>query len=56
MNYSGASTQQIGEAVKIRNEHKKGSPTRKEANKIVHSEDEGVKNKYTTNYHPSNKA
>jgi hypothetical protein len=46
----GASTQQLGDAVKIRNEHPKGSAVRKEANKVVHSEDPGVKNKYTTGY------
>jgi hypothetical protein len=45
----GASTKQIGEAVKVRNEHRRGSPTRQEANKIVHSQDPGTKNKYTTN-------
>lgn len=50
----GASTQQIGNAVKVRNEHRKGSPTRQEANKIVHSQDSGTSNQYTTeNYAPS---
>lgn len=53
----GASTAQIGEAVRIRNEHAKGSQIRKEANKVVHSQDPGVNNKYTTNdYTHSNKA
>jgi hypothetical protein len=44
----GASTDQIGKAVKIRNEHPKGSPIRQEANKVVHSQDPGAANKYTT--------
>ena len=53
----GASTSQIGEAVRIRNEYPKGHPSRKEANKIVHSQDPSTKNQYTTdNYGHSKEA
>ena len=52
----GAGTEQIGTAVKIRNENR--GKIRKEANKIVHSQDPNVKNNpYTTdNYAHSDKA
>ena len=52
----GASTEQIGKAVKIRNENK--GKIHKEACKIVHSQDPNVKNNpYTKdNYAHSDKA
>jgi len=53
----GASPQQIGQAVQIRNQYSPGHPVRIEANKIGHSQDYGVKNAYTTNnYAPSPQA
>lgn len=54
----GASTSQIGEAVKARQQYKDvDKKIVKEANAIVHGDDKGVKNKYTTdNYAPSKAA
>jgi hypothetical protein len=54
----GASELQIGQAVKLRNENPlvngKGNSIRIEANLIVHSQDPGVNNRYTTpNYQDS---
>ena len=47
-NYT-ASTAQIGEAVRIRNSAPIGSWIRNTANEIVHSQDRGVNNQFTTN-------
>ena len=44
---------QMGQAVQIRNMYPEGHPIRREANKIVHSEDPGKVNQYTSNYQHS---
>jgi hypothetical protein len=49
----GASPLEIGQAVQIRNMYPTGHPVRHIANMIVHSEDFGVNNIYTSNYEPS---
>jgi hypothetical protein len=40
-------------AVQIHNQYPEGHPIRREANKIVHSEDPGKVNQYTSNYQHS---
>jgi hypothetical protein len=52
----GASPLQIGQAVQIRNMYPIGHPVRQIANMVVHSEDDGVNNIYTSNYKPSSAA
>ena len=54
-NHTG-STAQIGEAVRIRTSYPKGSWIRSTANAIVHSQDPGVKNQFTTNNYGHSKA